>query len=223
MADGEGEVTSTLFGEGLPDGRIKKTKEILKPDSLGLMYATMTEYLGFDSMDGEYKVMGMAPYGDASRYDLSGLVKLTESGYRCDDERVWVARKNRAVDGKHYSKTMVKELGPARHGDDLIEPYIHIAAATQQLLEDRVLALVERHLGDALKRNGGRLCFAGGVALNVRLNRKLIEHPLVDEVFVQPASSDAGLSLGAATYAAQLRGEKLRLSVDPLQEIQDRL
>lgn len=208
-ADGEGEVTSTLFAEGLPDGRIQKLKEILKPDSLGLFYATMTEYLGFESMDGEYKVMGMAPYGDASRYDLSKLVRVTDEGYRCDDERVWVARKNRAVDKKHYAKVMVEELGPARHGDDLIEPYVHIAAATQKLLEDVSLKLVENHLGEALKKHGGRLCFAGGVALNVKLNKRLIEHPLVDEVFVQPASSDAGIALGAASYAAAQRGEKV--------------
>jgi carbamoyltransferase len=209
-ADGEGELTSTLFGEGHKGGRITKSKEVLKPDSLGLFYATMTEYLGFDSMDGEYKVMGMAPYGDPSRYDLSKLVQLTADGFRCDDERVWVARKNRAVPGKHYSRKMVDELGPARHGDDLIEPYIHIAAATQKLLEDVTLQLVERHLGDALRRNGGRLCFAGGVALNVRLNRKLIQHPLVKELFVQPASSDAGIALGAAAWAAQQGGDEVQ-------------
>ncbi|MBX3468351.1 MAG: carbamoyltransferase [Planctomycetes bacterium] len=210
-ADGEGEVTSTLFAEGLPDGRIRKLKEVLKPDSLGLFYATMTEYLGFEALDGEYKVMGMAPYGDASRFDLSGLVRVTdEGGFRCDDERVWVARKNRAVPGKHFSRRMIEELGPARVGDDLLEPYVHVAAATQRLLEDVSLQLVDRQLADALRQHGGRLCFAGGVALNVKLNKRLIEHPLVEEVFVQPASNDAGIALGAATYAAVTRGERVR-------------
>ncbi len=209
-ADGEGEVTSTLFAEGVADGRILKLREVLKPDSLGLFYATMTEYLGFDAMDGEYKVMGMAPYGDPSRYDLSHMVRLTDDGgFRCDDERVWVARSKRAAPGKHFSRTTVAELGPPRTTEEAVEPYIHIAAATQKLLEDRVLALVERNLKVALERHEGRLCFAGGVALNVRLNRKLLEHPLVSTLFVQPASSDAGIALGAATYAAVQRGERV--------------
>ncbi|MBX3465397.1 MAG: carbamoyltransferase [Planctomycetes bacterium] len=210
-ADGEGELTSTLFLEGLPDGRMKKLKEVLKPDSLGLFYSTITEYLGFDAADGEYKVMGMAPYGDPTRYDLSKMLWLTDDGgFRCDDERVWVERELRVVPDKHISQRLIDELGPPRQGDDLHEPYVHVAAATQKLLEEVTVTLVERHLGDALKRHGGRLCFAGGVALNVKLNKRLIEHPLVDELFVQPASGDSGVALGAAAYAAALRGERVR-------------
>ena len=213
-ADGYGEVTSTLFGEGLADGSLVKLHEVLKPDSLGLFYSTMTEYLGFESNNGEYKVMGMAPFGDPSRVDLSGMVTLTDHGFRCDDARVWVARKKRAVAGKHYSHKTLDELGPARAGDGLSEPYIHVAAATQKLLEDTILGLVERNLAAVLERNGGRLCFAGGVALNVRLNRKLIEHPLVSQLYVQPASSDAGIALGAASYAAVARGETIQPMTD---------
>ena len=150
-ADGEGEVTSTLMGEGRADGTIVKLKEILKPDSLGLLYSTMTEYLGFQSMNGEYKVMGMAPFGDPAKCDLGDLVKPTPAGFRCDDERVWVARKNR-YRGKHYSQRMVDELGPPRQGDGLSEPYIHVAAATQKMLEDVVLHLLDTHLAEPLKR-----------------------------------------------------------------------
>jgi carbamoyltransferase len=210
-ADGEGEVTSTLFAEGHADGRIAKLREVLKPDSLGLFYATMTEYLGFEAMDGEYKVMGMAPYGDADRYaaKIAPLVQVTEAGFRCDDDRVWVARGDRAVAGKHYARRMVEELGPARDGDDLIEPYVHIAAATQRRLEEVALELVDRQLAAVLDRHEGRLCFAGGVALNVKLNKRLLEHPKVKALFVQPASSDAGIALGAATYAAVRRGVRV--------------
>ena len=207
--DGEGELTSTLLGEGLADRSLKKLLEVLKPDSLGLFYSTMTEFLGFDSMDGEYKVMGMAPYGDASKApSVASMVKLTEKGFRCDDQRVWVHRKLRVGD-KHYSQKTVSELGPPRTGDALREPYIHVAAAAQKLLEDVVLGLVDKHLSEALKRHEGRLAFAGGVALNVRLNRKLIEHPLVKELWVQPASSDAGIALGAATYVSERAGERM--------------
>ncbi|HBP22392.1 MAG TPA: carbamoyltransferase [Planctomycetes bacterium] len=213
-ADGEGEVTSTLLGEGLADRTIKKHREVLKPDSLGLFYSTMTEYLGFRSMNGEYKVMGMAPFGDPSKVDLSRMVQLTETGFRCDDERVWVARKNRHGD-KHFARAMVDELGPPRQGDGLSEPYIHIAAATQKLLEDTVLGLVDRHLLEVLERHEGRLAFAGGVALNVRLNRKLIEHPAIKQLWVQPASSDAGIALGAATFVSERRGVRVK----PMQSV----
>ena len=178
---------------------------MLKPDSLGLFYSTMTEYLGFESMDGEYKLMGMAPYGEPGKCDLRDMVRLTEAAFRCDDERVWVHRKHR-FEGRHYSRRIVEDLGPPRKGDDLGEPYVHVAAATQKMLEDVVLGLVDRHLGVALDRHGGRLAFAGGVALNVRLNRKLIEHPKIETLWVQPASSDAGIALGAATWAAERRG-----------------
>jgi carbamoyltransferase len=207
--DGYGELTSTLLAEGLADGRIVKHAEILKPDSLGLFYSTLTEYLGFASNDGEYKVMGMAPYGDPAKCDLSGMVRLTDDGFRCDDERVWVDRSKRVARGKHYSQRLLDELGPPRSGDALAEPYIHVAAATQKLLEDVVLGLVDRHLSDVLDRHDGRLAFAGGVALNVRLNRKLIQHPKVRELWVQPASSDAGIGLGAASFAAVAAGEKV--------------
>jgi len=207
-ADGEGEVTSTLMGECAEDGRILKAKEILKPDSLGLFYSTMTEYLGFESMNGEYKVMGMAPYGDPAKVDLDPMIALTPDGFRCNDRRVWVARKNRH-DGKHYAREMVAELGPPRTGDGLAEPYTHVAAATQELLERAVLHLIDRHLAEPLRRHGGRLAYAGGVALNVRLNRKIIAHPLVKELWVQPAASDAGIALGAAAYAAAARGERV--------------
>jgi carbamoyltransferase len=205
--DGYGELTSSLLAEGLADGRIVKRAEILKPDSLGLFYSTLTEYLGFDANDGEYKVMGMAPYGDPAKCDLGDMVRLTDDGFRCDDELVWVDRKLRVADGRHYSQRLLDRLGPARSGDALSEPYIHVAAATQKRLEDVVLGLVDRHLGDVLDRNGGRLAFSGGVALNVRLNRKLIQHPKVSRLWVQPASSDAGISLGAATFAAVAAGE----------------
>jgi len=209
-ADGEGELTSTLMAEGLEDRSIKKHGEVLKPDSLGLFYSTMTEFLGFQSMNGEYKVMGMAPFGDPEKCTyVSDMIKLTPNGFRCDDNRVWVHRKLRAPGNKHYPKQMVKDLGPPREGDAIREPYIHIAAATQKLLEDVVLGLVDSHLSESLKRHEGRLAFAGGVALNVRLNRKLIEHPLVKELWVQPASSDSGIALGAATYVAEQRGQKM--------------
>ena len=206
--DGAGEFTSTLFAEG-QNGIITKIKEIIYPDTLGLFYSTITEYLGFAANNGEYKVMGMAPYGDPKKIDLSHIISYNNKTFRANDDYVWVTRSRRYDKNKAYSKKMVREWGPPRKGDGLKEPYTHIAAATQKKLEDVTITLMENYLGDILKSNGGRLCFAGGVALNVKLNKRILEHPLVKELFVQPAANDCGTALGAATYAANMLGEKI--------------
>jgi len=206
--DGAGEFTSTLFAEGI-NGDIKKIKEIIYPDSLGLFYSTMTEYLGFQINDGEYKVMGMAPYGDAGKIDFSKIIKYDRNSYTIDDLYVCARRSKRYAPDKMFSKKMVEDWGPPRSGDGLARPYTDIAARTQKALEDVSVILMETYLGDILKRNGGRLCFAGGCALNVKLNKRLIEHTLVKELFVQPAAHDSGTSLGAATFAAYNAGEKI--------------
>jgi len=88
------------------------------------------------------------------------------------------------------------------------EPYIHYAAGMQRLFEEWCLSLLETHLGDLL-RETGRLAFAGGGALNVKLNQRIVALDHVKELFVQPASGDSGTSLGAATYVAAARGERL--------------
>lgn len=206
--DGAGEFASTLFAEGR-GGKIRKIKEFIRPDSLGRFYSTITAYLGFRTSDGEYKVMGMAPFGDPSKVDMRHIIRYANKSFYCNDDYVWVTRSRRYDKNKVFSKKMVKEWGPPRRGDGLSEPYIHIAAATQQALEDITIRLMEDYLSDTLKKTGGRLCFAGGVALNVKLNKRLLEHPLVKELFVQPAANDSGTALGAATYAANELGERI--------------
>ncbi|RMG07106.1 MAG: carbamoyltransferase [Planctomycetota bacterium] len=207
--DGSGEFTSTLFAEGV-GGEIRVLHEILNPDSLGFFYSTITEYLGFRRDNGEFKTMGMSAYGDPSKVDVSHLLWATDDGYRINDEYVWAPRELRYREETMFSRKLVEEWGPPREGDGLAEPYIHVAAAAQKALEDHVLRLLERHLGEVLRRNGGRLCLAGGCALNVRMNRKILDHPLVEQVYVQPAAHDAGAPLGAASYVAWQQGERLR-------------
>ena len=211
--DGSGEFTSTLFGLG-DGGKMSKIKEIDLPDSLGRFYSTMTAYLGFDPNDGEYKLMGMAPYGDASKIDLSGIISYDSGTFKVNPEYIWPIRSRRYHPDSMIPKKLVERFGPPRNGDDLEEPYIHIAAATQKLFEDIVLRLMENYLGDILKETGN-LVFAGGCALNVSLNRKLINHPLVRNLFVQPASHDAGTPLGAAVYAASQLGDK----IEPMKDV----
>ncbi|MBN2453519.1 MAG: carbamoyltransferase [Candidatus Omnitrophica bacterium] len=206
--DGSGEFASTLFAEG-SGGKISKIKEIDLPDSLGRFYSTMTAYLGFDPNDGEYKLMGMVPYGNPLKADLSDIIYSDGKSFRINPEYVWPIRSRRFRPDSMIPKKLVEKFGPPRTGDSLGEPYIHIAAATQKIFEDIVIGLMETHLGDVLKRDEGRMVFAGGCALNVVLNRKLLEHPMVKQLFVQPASHDAGTPLGAAVYVANMLGDKI--------------
>ena len=211
--DGSGEFTSTLFAEGI-NGKIRKIKEIDIPDSLGRFYSTMTAYLGFDPNDGEYKLMGMAPYGDPSKIDLSDIIYSDGRTFKTNPEYVWPIRSRRYIKEAMIPKKLVERFGPPRKGDSLEEPYIHIAAATQKIFEDIVMRLMDAHLGNILSETGN-LTYAGGCALNVSLNRKLVENPLVKNIFVQPASHDAGTPLGAAVFTAAMLGDK----IEPMKDV----
>jgi len=212
--DGKGEYATTFFGYG-ENGVIHKIREFYDPDSLGGLYGAITEYLGFEMLDGEYKVMGMAPYGDAGKYDLSPLVEYGNGDFRVNTRLANVIGLRRyKEDGKgfYFSPQLVKWLGPRRRGDAADDPYIHYAAAMQQLFEDVSLHLMDYYLGDII-RETGRLVFSGGGALNVKLNQKIIAREEVRELFVQPASGDSGTAVGAASYASVRRGvpvEKMR-------------
>lgn len=205
--DGKGEYATTFFGYG-ENGKIHKLKEFYDPDSLGQLYGSITEYLGFDMLDGEYKVMGMAPYGDPSLYDLSRLIEFNGKDIRVNTRLVNTIGMRRYKEGRRgyfFSQKLIDWLGPMRKGDVADDPYIHYAAAIQKLYEDISLKLIDHYLGDILKETG-KLVFAGGGALNVKLNQKILDLPYVDELFVQPAASDAGTAIGAASYACHVRG-----------------
>jgi carbamoyltransferase len=209
--DGKGEYATTFFGYG-ENGKIHKIKEFYDPDSLGGLYGAITEYLGFEMLDGEFKVMGMAPYGDAKKYDLSRLAKFENGELVINTEYVNVVGLRRYKEGGkgfYFTPKLIEWLGPKRSGDEIDDPYIHYAASVQQLLEDLALQMIEYYLGDII-RETGKIVMAGGVALNVKLNQRIISLPHVKELFVQPAAGDNGTSLGAATYAAHLAGETIQ-------------
>lgn len=210
--DGKGEYATTFFGYG-ENGQIHKIKEFYDPDSLGGMYGAMTEYLGFEMLDGEFKVMGMAPYGDPKRFDFSRLIDYDSSSFRINTQLINVIGMRRFKDvggkGYYFSPKLIDWLGPKREGDEIDDPYIDYAASIQALLEDVSLGLIDHYLGNIL-RETGKICYAGGVALNVKLNQRIIARGDVDELFVQPAASDAGTALGAAAYVANESGDDVR-------------
>ncbi|HRQ58950.1 MAG TPA: carbamoyltransferase [Azoarcus taiwanensis] len=205
--DGKGEYATTFFGYG-ENGRIHKIKEFYDPDSLGGLYGAITEYLGFEMLDGEYKVMGMAPYGDPTRYDFSRLAKFENGELVINTDYanvIGLRRYKEKGKGFYFSPKLIDWLGPRREGDIADDPYIHYAASMQKLFEDLSLQMMDYYLGDIL-RETGKLAFAGGGALNVKLNQKIIARPEVKELYVQPASGDSGTAVGAASYVSVQRG-----------------
>ncbi|HZJ95861.1 MAG TPA: carbamoyltransferase [Thiopseudomonas sp.] len=205
--DGKGEYATTFFGYG-ENGKIHKIKEFYDPDSLGGLYGAMTEFLGFEMLDGEFKVMGMAPYGDPDLYDLSRLAKFENGELIINTEYanvVGLRRYKEKGKGYYFTPKLIEWLGPKREGDIADDPYIHYAASVQALFEKLALEMMEYYLGDIIKETG-LIAFAGGSALNVKLNQKIIERDDVKELFVQPAAGDAGTAVGAAAFISQRKG-----------------
>ncbi len=201
-ADGYGDQESGAFAIG--EGRELTLLEGRGADvSLGQFYAAITSYLGFSVNEDEYKVMGLAPYGKPG-VDLSRYLEVGEDDYRIDSS-LW-ERKPKPMSRYEpwYNDSLVEHLGPARRRDDpLTDRHRDLAYATQEVFERAMVALVTR-----LHRQTGMdsLCLAGGCALNCSANRVLAELPFVRRLFVQPAASDRGISLGCALLGAAQSG-----------------
>jgi carbamoyltransferase len=208
--DSKGEYSNILLGYG-EGGKICKRKEFYNPDSLCGMYSALTDYLGFEILDGEFKVMGIAPFGDPERYDLSSLAHFDGKHFKVNNKlisTIGLRRYKAKSRGHYFSKKLVDKLGPRRAGNLLEDPYVHYAAAIQKLYEDIAVGLVLHYLGDVLEETG-RLAIAGSGAMNIRLNRRLCALPQVKQLIVHPACGDAGTAIGAAAYVARQAGNKL--------------
>ncbi|HJU43105.1 MAG TPA: carbamoyltransferase C-terminal domain-containing protein [Vicinamibacterales bacterium] len=195
--DGVGEWTTTLYAMGRGN-HITKHSEVYFPHSLGDFYSMMTEYLGFRHSGGEGKVMGLASYGDASKYydRLRPLVQILGDGqYRLDTSYL-----RYHTHGKYqwFSPKLVELLGPARpYESEMTQKCMDIAAAMQKVVEDSVLELLKWH---HQQTQTTKLTISGGVGLNSVVNGRIITESPFTEVFVQPAANDASGSFGAAYH-----------------------
>lgn len=193
--DGTGEETTTLFSHGRGE-QIRPLKRIKLPHSLGQFYSAVTNFLGFDMFGGdEWKVMGLAAYGEPEFYDFFSKRILTTNGNYDFHVNIRVLDHHLAK-RYHFSEEIVEVLGPPRRPDEQLTPrHQNIAASAQKVLEDVVLYLLE-----GLHRQTGEenLCLAGGVAFNSVMNGRIINESPFKRVFIQPAAGDAGCSLGAA-------------------------
>ncbi len=204
--DGVGEWTTTSLAIG--EGReLKVTKEIHFPHSLGLLYSAFTYYTGFKVNSGEYKVMGLAPYGEPRFIDQikENLIDIKEDGsFRLNldyfDYCTGLTMTNEKFDRLFGAR-------PRRPEERLTQREMDLAASVQAVTEEIVLKLAR---GIAKETGEKNLCLAGGVALNCVANGKLLRARHFDRLWMQPAAGDAGGALGAALVAHHLSFRKER-------------
>jgi carbamoyltransferase len=211
-ADGLGDFASTMWGTG-SGSRMNIDGAVAFPHSLGLFYSGVTQYLGFPKFGDEYKVMGLAAYGEPEqmeafreivRFDAHsngngfrlGLEYFTH--HRTGPEMSWAEADKTPTLGKMYSEEMPKRLGPVRAPEEGLEQRHHnLAASLQARLEEVYLGMLKK----LAERTGLKaVCLAGGVAFNCVANGKIFDATPFERVYVHPAAGDAGLAVGAAYY-----------------------
>ncbi|HAM70567.1 MAG TPA: hypothetical protein DCM86_02875 [Verrucomicrobiales bacterium] len=195
--DGVGEWATTTVGWGR-GGEMKLLKEIRFPHSLGLLYSTFTAYCGFRINSGEYKLMGLAPYGTPRYADAirDHLIDVREDG------SFWLNLDYFGfLDGFTMDNPRLHKLlgGPPRQPEEAIDPRFLDVARSVQLVTEEVLLRLARHAREATGMT--RLCMAGGVALNCVANGRILREGPFEELWIQPAAGDAGGALGAALLA----------------------
>jgi len=211
-ADGLGDFASTMWGTG-NGSHMNIDGAVAFPHSLGLFYSAVTQYLGFPKFGDEYKVMGLAAYGEPEqmeafrkivRFDARsngngfrlGLDYFTH--HRTGPEMSWAEADKTPTLGKMFSEEMPMRLGPARAAEEPLEQrHRNLAASLQARLEEVYLGMLKK-LGE---RTGLKaVCLAGGVAFNCVANGKIFDATPFEKVYVHPAAGDAGLAVGAAYY-----------------------
>ena len=214
--DGVGEWATTTLAKG-DEQNLEILKEIHFPHSIGLLYSAFTYYTGFKVNSGEYKVMGLAPYGEPKFKNLilDKLIDLKEDGtFRLNMEYFDYATGLKMINNK-FSKLFGQ---PARNLDkDLLTQFhMDIASSIQTVTEEVILRLTKSISKEYGSKN---LCMSGGVALNCVANGKILKEKIFENIWIQPAAGDAGGALGAA-LALWYKELKNKRSESPKDEMQ---
>ena len=205
--DGVGEWTTTSVAIGNGND-LKIIKEIHFPHSLGLLYSAFTYYTGFKVNSGEYKVMGLAPYGKPIYADLikDNLITVADDGSFQLDMSYFDYATGLTMTNKKFDNLFGGS--PRRSESELTQREMDLAASIQKVTEDIIILLAK----DIARTTGERnLCLAGGVALNCVANGILLREKIFDKIWIQPAAGDAGGALGAALVVWHLHFNKKRI------------
>lgn len=203
IIDGSGELESVSLYLG-ESNKIHFIESQKLPHSLGVFYGAVTEYLGFKKFDAEYKVMGLASYGQPKYYDqMKSILKYKDKIYFSLNDDFFQFQYGKET---WFTEKFDQTFGPTRKSDDPIEQkHKDIAASAQYLLEEVLLEMCKYALK---KLNVNKLCFAGGVALNCSANGKVADKLSLDGFFVHPASHDGGTALGAALLVSSRKYDR---------------
>ena len=207
-ADGSGDGISSRIYD-CKDGQMQHLAEFARPHSLGIFYSIITQYCGFVRDSDEYKLMGLAPYGDPTRFDLRNILSTSNGQFTVNEDVLRPILPGLPQTTKQepaYSNELINLFNgvpPRLREEKMNQHYMNVAASAQQRLQE-VMAEV---IGYWMTKTGHRnVCLAGGVALNCAANKYLAEAIRPEGLFVQPASSDAGISLGAAYLSSVKHG-----------------
>jgi carbamoyltransferase len=205
--DGSGDFTTTMIGTG-NDNNIQVLDSIDFPHSMGLFYTAFTQLLGFPHYGDEYKVMGLAPYGEAKYVDkIAKVVHLNSDGlFKLDLSYFVSATEGIITYGEDhlpkvspiYSKKMISEFGAVRKSNEPLTQYHKDMAASVQKMTEQVIFHILKHLHGRTKLDS--VCIAGGVAQNSVANGKITRNTPFKNVYIPSAGHDAGISMGAALY-----------------------
>ena len=192
--DGVGEWSTTSIWNA-KDNKINKVKSINFPHSIGLLYSAFTYYLGFKVNSGEYKVMGLAPYGKPifKNLILEKLVNVKEDGSFRLNMKFFNFATGLTMTNKKFD--CLFDFNQRSPETELTQIHMDLAASVQNVIEEIVLKIVKNIKKTLPSEN---LCLAGGVALNCVANGKILKEKIFKNIWIQPASGDAGCSLGAA-------------------------
>jgi carbamoyltransferase len=191
-----GEFNATWTGIGR-DARIQRLAARSYPHSLGVFYSAITDYLGFLRASDEYKVMGLASYGEPEFIDdFRKIIRVRPDGWYDVDLSWMVCHYLPGSRVGYFSRKFIDRFGPPRKKGEPVESrHANIAASAQCVVEEAVLAIVRQlHQATGLKN----LCMAGGVALNCAMNGRLLREGPFESIWVQPAAGDDGIAIGAA-------------------------
>ena len=196
--DGSGDKHCTVVWR-CENGKIEPMREFLMPHSLGWLYSAITEFLGFQSKDGEYKVMGLAAYGESDKdifTKLEKIIRPTEDGIGYELEPRYIHYGSHSYSGR-FTNTLVKLLGrpPRAPHEEITAWHRNLAYAVQKKLEETVSRLVLWAIRETGIQN---VCLGGGVAHNIKMNSTIFHLPEVKGFFAHPLCSDLGTSAGAA-------------------------
>ena len=195
--DGVGEWTTASFGVGT-DNQVQILGEIRYPHSIGLLYSALTYYLGFRVNSGEYKVMGLAPYGEPKYQDIirDNLIVIKDDGSFQLNMEYFTYIVGLRMTGRKFAKLFGR---PRRKPETPLDQFHMDMAASVQKVVEEVMLKVATHV----KKTTGEkyLCLAGGVALNCVGNGHMLRSGLFEDIWIQPAAGDAGGALGAALFA----------------------